>query len=86
MIDKKMDELTDDLEKADFMAQVGFLSLDVDDYYNGIDYLEYALSFDEEFNLHVYVELIDAFEMVMDLKMAIYYNNKLLDFVPYSFN
>ncbi len=81
-----MEELTDDLEKADFMAQVGFLSLDVEDYYEGIDYLEYALTFDEEFNLHVYVELIDAFEMVMNFDMAIYYNNRLLDFIPYSFD
>ena len=86
LIDDKIEELTDDLEKADFIAQVGFLSLDVDDYFEGIEYLEYALEIDAEFNLHVYVELIDAHEMTGSYEMAIYYNNRLLDLIPYSFD
>lgn len=85
IINKKLESISGDEDKADFLAQVGFLALDTDDQFAGINYLEHSLHFYESKSTYLYSELIYAYEMTGDYNSAIYYNNILLDLDPYSY-
>lgn len=86
IINKKLDELPNDESKADFLAQVGILSIEADDLFTGIDYLEQSLDFYETNDPYVYNELIYAYETTGDYESAIYHCNRLLDIDPYSYD